>query len=355
MQMSGLLSAFPPADLLQWAHNDQLTGTLVLRRSTREKRIHFSKGKIVGSLSNESFDYYGQFLLANGYVSEHELLVALSACQENNNLQLGQALLQSGALTRDQTIESLVEHTRQSITDLFMWPRGVFFLLDDEPPEQTLAIPPMDPVGLVLEGAHQMDEVNRIRERLPHDRVILKPGPAWPGTELSPLARRIVGVFVPEVTLQELHESSGGGHTRFLTVADELLRAQVFEVQQFGDPAPDTMALSLLDILLDRVQRDRQSEIGGTVSLPVSALGQLYAVWIGHDRRSAKDEVPEKLQGFAASLNGEIRLAALLANDTKRREEQLEWLWLQIGGQRLILLPQPVDEDLRRRLTNLGA
>jgi len=35
MEFSGRLSAFPIGDILQWAHNDQRTGSLVVRRSGR--------------------------------------------------------------------------------------------------------------------------------------------------------------------------------------------------------------------------------------------------------------------------------------------------------------------------------
>jgi hypothetical protein len=122
MQLSGLLTTFPPADLLQWAHNDQVTGTLVLRRSSREKRVLFRRGKVVGCLSNERFDFYGQHLLAHGYISEPELLVALSECEERGGLRLGQALLRLELLDEETVMETLAEQTRQAVIDLFLWP-----------------------------------------------------------------------------------------------------------------------------------------------------------------------------------------------------------------------------------------
>jgi hypothetical protein len=349
MQLSGLLKTFPPAELLQWAHNDRLTGTLVLRRSSREKRVLFRDGRIVGCLSNERFDFYGQHLLARGYISEPELLVALSECEERGGLRLGQALLRLELLDEDTVIRTLVEQTEQAVIDIFLWPRGVFFLLDDEPPLPDLEIPAIEPIGLVLEGVHQIDEVNRIRRRLPHDSVVLGKGPRWPGSDLPPLGRRIVGVFRSEMTLHDLHESAGGAYCPFLTQTDALLQADVFTVLRLGEPAADTVSLSLLDLMLDRVQEERQATVGATVAMPLAVLGQLYPLWLDHGSPSAESELAA-VRELAKGLDGRRKLGHLLAGDPGAREEQLEWLWLRIGNRELVLLPSPATPALRASL-----
>jgi Domain of unknown function (DUF4388) len=349
MQLSGLLSTFPPAELLQWAHNDQLTGTLVLRRSSREKQVLFRKGKIVGCLSNERFDFYGQHLLARGYVTEPELLVALSECEERGGLRLGQVLIRLGLLDEPTVIATLVEQTEQAVMDLFIWPRGVFFLLEDEPPQRELEFPGIDPIGLVLEGVHQIDEINRIRQRLPHDGVVLRKGPRWPGNELSPLGRRIVGVFRADMALRDLHEAAGGAYCPFLTETDELLRTDVFAVERLGEPTPDTVSLSLLDLMLDRVQEERQAAVGATVSMPLAVLGQLYPLWLEHGSPAAASEVAA-IRELARGLDGRRKLGHLLSGDPAAREEQLEWLWLRIGSRELVLLPSPAGPSIRAHL-----
>jgi hypothetical protein len=354
MQLSGLLTTFPPADLLQWAHNDQATGTLVLRRSSREKRVLFRRGKVVGCLSNERFDFYGQHLLAHGYISEPELLVALSECEERGGLRLGQALLRLELLDEETVMETLAEQTRQAVIDIFLWPRGVFFLLEDEPPAPELEIPGIDPVGLVLEGVHQIDEVNRIRQRLPHDSVVLRKGPRWPGQELSPLGRRIVGVFRGDMTLRDLHESAGGAQFTFLAETDRLLGAGVFAVDRLGEPAAETQSLSLLDLMLDRVQEERQATVGATVSMPLAVLGQLYPLWLDLGNPSAESELAAVRQ-LSKGLDGSRKLGQLLSGDPGAREEQLEWLWLCIGNRELVLLPAPAPPGLRASLARTGS
>ena len=352
MQMSGLLETFPPAELLQWAHNDRLTGTVVLRRSSREKRILLRDGRIVNCLSNEPFEFYGEYLLAMGHITESQLLSALSHCeQRRGQLRLGEALIDLDLLDRDTVVETLVERNEQMILDLFLWPRGVFFVLEDEPPSAALEIPPIEPIGLIFEGVRQIDEVARIRERLPHDSVVLRAGAAWPGANLSPIARRIIGVFEPDRTLAQLHNATGGGQCLFLTELDRLVRSDVLAIERLGEAAPDTQTLSLLDIMLDRIQEERQAAIGGTVAMPLSALGELFPLWLDRGDRVAVDAGAESVRAFGLSLDGTRKLGSLLGSDTRRREAQLEWLWSCIGARRLVLLPYPADEDLRRRLT----
>ena len=60
MELSGRLVSFPINELLTWAVNDRRTGSLVLRRSSREKRIYFRDGEIVACLSDSTEEFYGQ-------------------------------------------------------------------------------------------------------------------------------------------------------------------------------------------------------------------------------------------------------------------------------------------------------
>ncbi len=350
MQMSGMLETFPPAELLQWAHNDQVTGTLAVRRSTREKRILLREGSIVGCLSNESWDFFGRFLLAGGYVEDAELVAALSACEQSDGrLMLGEALAKLGILDRGAVADCLREQTAQSIIDIFLWPRGVFFLLEDNPPRPNLQFDPIEPMPLILEGVRQIDEVNRIRARLPHDGVVLQKGRAWPGSDLGPLGKRIVDVFQRDLSLAQLHEATGGGYAPFLAEADALVSKGVLSIDRMGEPAPDTVTLSLLDIMLDRIQDERRATIGATVAMPMAVLGQMYALWLDHGDARSMSDVPGRLQHFVEQLDGTRKLGTLLSLQPEERDRELEWLWLRIGNRRLALLPFPADEAVRAR------
>src|SRR6185436_20310056 len=98
MEFSGRLTAFPPADLLQWAKNDRRTGALVVRKSDREKRVYFHQGEVVGALSTDPAEFYGQHLLLAGHLTERQLFEALSHCTVSGK-RLGGTLSELGFLS----------------------------------------------------------------------------------------------------------------------------------------------------------------------------------------------------------------------------------------------------------------
>ena len=97
MEFTGRLAVFPASNLLQWALTERVTGTLVVRRSQREKRIGFRNGKILDCRSNQASEYYGQHLVAHGILGGEELGKALAHCRLRR-LPLGETLWDLGLL-----------------------------------------------------------------------------------------------------------------------------------------------------------------------------------------------------------------------------------------------------------------
>ena len=73
MELSGQLSTFSLADVLQWLSEDRRSGALVVRRSDREKRLYFRQGRLIACLSDDPGEYYGEDLLLHGDLSEQQL------------------------------------------------------------------------------------------------------------------------------------------------------------------------------------------------------------------------------------------------------------------------------------------
>ncbi|HEY4590418.1 MAG TPA: DUF4388 domain-containing protein, partial [Thermoanaerobaculia bacterium] len=98
-------------DLLQWAQNERCTGALVIRRSEREKRIYFHAGEVVGCLTNDPAEYYGQSLVLQGHLSEDQLFQALRHCVTRST-RLGVALRELGLIAPEviqQTLRGQIE------------------------------------------------------------------------------------------------------------------------------------------------------------------------------------------------------------------------------------------------------
>ena len=133
MEFSGRLTAFPLGDLLQWAKNDRCTGALVIRRSEREKRIYFHAGDVVGCLSNDPAEFYGQHLVLHGHLGDDQLFQALSHCA-TRSVRLGVALRELGLLPPRSSSRPCASRSRTSICDLFLWQRGIFYFQAELPP-----------------------------------------------------------------------------------------------------------------------------------------------------------------------------------------------------------------------------
>src|SRR3954469_5385598 len=182
MEFSGRLTAFPMGDLLQWAQNERCTGALVIRRSEREKRIYFHAGEVVGCLTNDPAELYGQYLVLHGHLSESQLFQALKHCAAQGT-RLGVALRQLGLLPPEVVQQTLRGQIEDVVCDLFLWQRGIFYFQSEMPQEEEILPEPINGMGLVMEGSRWLGggsrwlaEVVRIRRVLVHDDVVLRRG-----------------------------------------------------------------------------------------------------------------------------------------------------------------------------------
>ena len=185
MAISGNLRSMPFADLMQWIAMSQKSGTLVIKGRRFTKKILFRQGLVEAVTSNNPREHLGYFLVGWGYISEEELTKLLSL-QQTQKVALGELLIQSGRMTRDEIDRIIRIKTEATVYDLMLWEEGEFFLLDDDMPRrefQGLALP-VD--HFLFEGARQADEIRRIRELIPDPAHIPSIAQAVDETTLSP-------------------------------------------------------------------------------------------------------------------------------------------------------------------------
>jgi len=237
MEFSGRLSAFPLGELLQWAKNDRCTGALVIRRSEREKRIYFHAGEVVGCLSNDSAEYYGQHLVLHGHLTDDQLFQALSHCS-TRGVRLGVALRELGLLSPEVIQQTLRKQIEDVVCDLFLWQRGIFYFQSEMPQEEEILPEPVNGLGLVMEGSRWLDEVTRIRRVLVHDDVVLRQGERQPVlADLTPLQWRLVDQVDGHKTVGELHRKVRGSYFRFLEGAFRLCIDRVLDIAEVPESA----------------------------------------------------------------------------------------------------------------------
>lgn len=342
MDFSGRLAAFPMSDLLQWAKNEARTGALVIRRSAREKRIYFDRGDVVGCLSDDPAEFYGQHLLVCGDLTEKQLFQALTRCTQQK-VRLGSALRDLGLLPDDVIQRTLREHIQDVIWDVFLWPRGVFSFQAEMLPEEELLPAPIETIGLILEGTRWVDELARIRRVLVHDGVVIRRGGQWPGTDLAPLDRRVAH-GVERQTVGELYGKVRGSYFRFLESVYRLCIASVLDIEDVGeDVAAGTFEMSVYDLLLEQATEDQILVARKHMAVPLDLLERWCPAWVAEPSAEEQRRMPAHARDFYARFDGRTPLREAFSGDAHQRGRELDLLLLQLQKGRLALLPVPLD------------
>jgi hypothetical protein len=201
----GSLASMALPDLLQWASRAQKTGTLVLRDERIAKRIHFLGGLVIGSSSTDPGDYLGQVLLSEGLISEEHLREAM-ATQARTKVMLGRLLVQRGLVSEDRVAAVLRHKAEETIYSLFLWSDGEFEFLEGElPPSEQVRIK-IQVEEVLLEGVRRYDTSCKIREVLPHNRLVLaRTAQALPADiAAKPFPSRIYGLVDGRRTLADI-------------------------------------------------------------------------------------------------------------------------------------------------------
>jgi len=343
MEFSGRLAAFPPSELLQWAQNERRTGSVVFRRSRRQKRLYFKGGAVVACLSDDPADYYGQHLLLNGYLNEPQLVDALSYCTRSGK-RLGLALTELELLSREQVQTSLSQQIADSVCGLFLWNHGVFYYEEDLPPEEEILPEPIDPMSLVLEGTRWIDEYNRFRKVFPHDNVVLQRGPQWPGENLSPVQRRVSEMVDGQKTLAKIHWRLKGSSFRVLEGAYQLCMNEILDLGTVGEAMDNTsLEINVYDLLLEQAVEEETRSHATAPTLPLALLGGMRPVWVRQPTARDVSQLPEELRLLVARFDGTLPLEQLVPES---RKTAAEWDFFveHLRKGNLALIPASPDE-----------
>jgi hypothetical protein len=344
MEFSGRLSAFPLGDLLQWAKNDRCTGALVIRRNEREKRIYFHAGEVVGCLSNDSAEYYGQHLVLHGHLTDDQLFQALSHCS-TRGMRLGMVLRELGLLSAEVIQQTLREQIEDVVCDLFLWQRGIFYFQSEMPQEEEILPEPINVMGLVMEGSRWLDEVTRIRRVLVHDDIVLRQGERRPVlADLTPVQRRLVDQVDGQKTLGELYRKVRGSYYRFLEGAFRLCIDRALDIAEVRESVErGTHEMSVYDLLLEQATEEQVLVARRHMAVPLDLLERCYPVWVEEPAEGEQTRMPAQARDFYARFDGRTPLGEAFSGDARIRGREMDLLLLQLQKGRLALLPAPLD------------
>ncbi len=348
MEFTGRLTAFPAANLIQWAATERVSGTLVVRRSQREKRVLFLRGRLVACRSNLVQELYGQHLLAHGHLTGDALARALSLARARR-IPLGVALVALGLLDERTVRSTLARSMQESVQDLFLWPQGLFYFEEGQPAEPDLAVD-LSPAELVLEGTRWMDELARIRGVLVDDGVVVRPVEAEEELTVGAYERRLLGASSPEASLADLWDRVGGVHFPFLDACFRLVQEHALEIVRSGPDRPSSSAEIDLRELLLSVEGNDDVLVGAESAIfPIDVIEGLVPAWVRAPEARELADLGAAQRAFLEGIDGRTTLRRLLSPATEVRADQMELLFVEIKRRNVVLLPAALD-DVERRL-----
>jgi hypothetical protein len=203
MAISGNLRTMPFVDLLQWISLARKTGTLVVKGPRFTKKILFHAGTVAAVTSNNPREHLGYYLVGWNYISEEELQDLLEM-QKQFNQMLGELLVKTGRLDREQVDHIVRVKTEETIYDLMRWHEAEFFFLDDAQPRRDFKELGLLVDHFVFEGARQADERQRMTELVPDTSYVPRIAQPLDESQLTDFGLAIVAAIDGERSIEEL-------------------------------------------------------------------------------------------------------------------------------------------------------
>ena len=353
MAIGGSLSDVAVADILQFIHLGQRSGTLVLRRDLDEVRLGFCDGKMVSARAAE-MPNLGELLRRQVRVAP-ELMHRLAEQPPTlpQAIPFGHLLLREGVLDREGLRELLQQQFELAVTKVRAWDTGSFeFLLEDPRVDDDIAVVwgpgdvGINPEVILLEAARIFDERDTRRERAETDEVVEAP-PVDAQTVLFRLRRAYAelrtGMVSETASLMLMHliSESFERAVLFIVGREALVALGAFGDDSRGQPlAGTTRGLRLdpgYDHLLTRCLHAAQL---CRSSFDDAGLPEVLSAMLGQPRNE---------QAVAFPLVGTERVIGVIYADSGDRlapPQDVEILDLAAGQVGLIL----ENEMLRRKI-----
>ncbi len=131
---SGELSLMPLADVLLWLSHRGVDGLLSIEQGTTKKEFLIQDGATTRASSNDPREYFGQFLVHHGLLTEEQLERAF-VTQRDTKVLLGRILVMIGIVPEEQVIQLLRVKISESMLEIFEWTNGSFTFIENQEPD----------------------------------------------------------------------------------------------------------------------------------------------------------------------------------------------------------------------------
>lgn len=181
MGLKGSVKAFSLDQLFEFLHASGHSGTLrVTHKSASTKTLYLSSGGLYVERGEWSYRL-GDVLIRTGAVTREQLDQALVIQKSRPDSRLGDVLVEQGFTKREAILEARRKQVEEEVYDLFSW-EDAFFEFDKDVLPEGFGDRVKDPEefryelrSVLIEAARRLDEWKRIHENVPSLKRIYVP------------------------------------------------------------------------------------------------------------------------------------------------------------------------------------
>jgi len=169
--MLGQVGSFGIADLFSALNMGQKTGVISFEQGSIVKEVYFEAGEIVFARSNDPAHRLGAILVERGLLTEAKLEEILN--DASGGVRLGARLIQKGYIKARELYDAVRAQVQEIIYSIFPMTEGVFAFYEGDFLDEDLSQFTLNTQNILMEGYRRLDEWGMMRERLPHDGVVI--------------------------------------------------------------------------------------------------------------------------------------------------------------------------------------
>ena len=162
--LEGDLAQFFPSEVLQLLNLAHASGRLELERGTERADLFLERGRPVFARTSGQSVRAGQLLVHRGAITAEALELALAMQQDRPGERLGEMLIASHAISKEQLEDAIREVLRRIVYGVLLWRDGRFRFVPGERAESEDIRLDLDLDRLILEGLRHADQQRAPRE-----------------------------------------------------------------------------------------------------------------------------------------------------------------------------------------------
>lgn len=212
MAIQGSIEEAGLPDVLQLLALGRKTGCLsVVDGSALQGQIFLDVGRVSYATVSNRPDRLGDMLVKSGRITRQQLDQAVTEQTRSSGHQLGRVLVDAGRLERAELEQYIRLQVEEAVYSLFTWKQGTFSFTSERLPPHLSLLVPLDTESLLLEGARRVDEWSLIQRKIPSfDLVYRRSRDTLPAVEgLTEEQKRILPLLDGAVDVNGLVDATG--------------------------------------------------------------------------------------------------------------------------------------------------